>query len=288
MINLLPRDVKESVIYGRRNTVLLRWVSAICVVIIGIFAISLFGQFYISQNKKSIQQTAAQTDKRIESENLESYKKDLTSLTNDMKTVIQILRKQLLFSKLFPQIGKTLPSGSFLGTVTINSTDSSLDLTILSKDEATANQAFVNVKDSNNQIFGKTDLISIICTEPTKAYPCTAQVKAVLNIDLSKRIAALLPEGSKFESLTAKSSPNQYIVTVSVKKTADAYKFDMSKITSANKLITSAKPGSVECKTEEQIRREKPEYECTMKLNVTVNPDASFYFLETTSFTGDK
>lgn len=286
MINLLPPEAKNQIKFARRNSILIKWLGAIFVVMLLITAMNVFGQFYINQTANRLKETANVTDQRIKEENLEQYKNNLNSLSGDMKTAVQILKKQLLFSKVFPKIGTTLPSGAVLSNVTLNSTDTSLDLTILAKDQYTANQAFTNVKDSNNQLFSKTDLISIVCGDSNPSYPCTAQVKALLNIDLTKRLTdAVAAGGGKLNGLSAISSAqNQYVLTVGTKKADDINKVIDTLNNSPQLVVATAKKGS-DCKTDEEAKKNNLEYQCTTLVKVTIKDDASYYFLETTNFT---
>lgn len=105
MINLMPNDIKEQLIYGRRNRLLLRWLFAVFVVIVVVVAMTVFGQFYINRNINSLQAVAKTTKQRIEEQNLATVQKDILALSNNFKIVTQLLSKQLLFSKMFVKIG---------------------------------------------------------------------------------------------------------------------------------------------------------------------------------------
>ena len=147
---------------------------------------SIFGQFYIKQNVQNQQNVAKTTQDRLASQNFETTKKDLTALSNNVKTIVQILSKQLLFSKMLTTIGGILPAGTALSDMTLATSDSAIDLSIAATDRATATQAFVNINDPKNNFFSKADLLSIVCeSSSTKKYPCTAQVRVVLKNDSS-------------------------------------------------------------------------------------------------------
>lgn len=286
MINLLPPESKNQIRFARRNSVLIRWLIAIFAVMLLITAMNIFGQFYITQTTNRLKQTASVTDQRIKEGDLEQYKNSLSSLSTDMKTVVQILKKQLLFSKVFPKLGTTLPDGAVLSNITMNSTDTSLDLTILAKDQYTANQAFTNVKDSNNQLFSKTDLISIICSDTNPSYPCTAQVKALLNIDLNKRFTDVVTAaGAKLNGFSAiASNPNEFVITVSTKKASDVNTV-LDKLNGSKQLVVATSKKPSDCKTDEEAKKNNLDYPCTTLIKVTIKDDASYYFLETTNFT---
>lgn len=49
MINLLPPESKQEIAYARKNRVLVRWITAVFFIAIGVACITLFGQYYISK-----------------------------------------------------------------------------------------------------------------------------------------------------------------------------------------------------------------------------------------------
>ena len=191
MINLLPENLKEEVIYGRRNRLLVRWLSAVSLVIFVVGAMTIFGQYYVNRNVKSYQSVAKVTQERIASQNLSSIQKDVQILSNNFTTVTQLLGRQLMFSKLFTKIGSIIPSGAIISGITLSTTNSALDLNVISTDREAATQAFVNISDPKNGLFEKADLISVNCTTKTASttgtttskYPCTAMIKVVIKND---------------------------------------------------------------------------------------------------------
>lgn len=186
MINLLPPETKLEITYGRRNSVLVRWVSALLIVIIAVAATSAFGIFYIHQNVKNQEKVASIAKERMASQNVEKTKNDLETLSNNVKTIVQILNKQLLFSKMLTTIGGVLPKGTALNDITLSSTDAALDLNIGASDRTAATQAFVNINDPKNGFFDKADLISIVCSDASdKKYPCTATARVTLKTNSS-------------------------------------------------------------------------------------------------------
>lgn len=200
MINLMPNDIKEQLVYGRRNRLLLRWMFAVFMVIVVVAAMTVFGQYYINRNVNSLQAVAKITKQRIEDQNLAAVQKDILTLSNNFKIVTQLLSKQLLFSKMFVKIGGIIPNGAILNSITLSTTNSALDLNVVATNREAATQAFVNISDPKNGLFEKADLISVNCTSKTDApststsaassamaskYPCTALIKVVLTNDSS-------------------------------------------------------------------------------------------------------
>lgn len=186
MINLLPPDYKLNIEYGRRNSQLIGWVIVMAVVIVGITAMSAFGIFYIHQNTKNQQHLTQISKDRMASQNVEQTKTDLQTLSDNVNTIVQILNKQLLFSKMLSTIGGVLPKGTALNDINLSSTDLGVDLNVGATDRATATQAFVNISDTKNGFFDKADLISITCSDSSgKKYGCTAAIRVTLKTDSS-------------------------------------------------------------------------------------------------------
>jgi hypothetical protein len=186
MINLLPPESKQQIAYARKNRVLVRWITAVFFVAIGVACITLFGQYYISKNSSNLRAVAVETEQRIANQNLESTQKEIETLSNNMKTVLQILNKQLLFSKVITKIGSVLPVDSALTGVNLSATDSAIELEIVSSNRTAASQAFVNISDPKNGLFEKADLLSVECPKaPSRTDPCTTAIKVVIKTDSS-------------------------------------------------------------------------------------------------------
>lgn len=186
MINLLPPSVKQDIAYARHNLVLLRWIIAVALAMLAVVGILAFGQFYIAKNTRNVEEQSRITKERIASQNLESTQKQLDTISANLKTVLQISGKQLLFSKLLTKIGTILPNGTALKDITLSTTDSALDLNVVAVDKAAATQVFVNISDPANGLFTKADLVSVTCSEGTRlAHPCQTQVRVIIKADSS-------------------------------------------------------------------------------------------------------
>lgn len=203
MINLLPDHIKEEITYSRRNRVLLRWIISVVLVIGGIGAMTVFGELFINKNIHTLQSVAKITQDRISDQNLQSTQKDIQNLSNNFKTITQLLSKQLLFSKLFVKIGSIIPNGAILSGITISNAAPTLDLNIASTTQNTATQAFVNIHDPANGIFQKADLISVSCTPSSSTssihskYPCLTIITVVMKTDSSFYFLNSIINGAK-------------------------------------------------------------------------------------------
>ena len=203
MINLLPDYIKKEIVFGRRNRVLSHWIVVVFLVIVGVGVMTGAGEILINQNINSTQIDAKITQARISSQNLAATQADIKSLSNNFKTVTQILSKQLLFSRLFVKIGGIIPNGVILSGVTITNTNSALDLNIAAISRQAANQAFININDPANGLFAKADLISIDCasssssTSSSTKYPCTGEIDVMMKSNSSFYYLNSITNGSK-------------------------------------------------------------------------------------------
>lgn len=188
MINLLPPDVKENIIYGRRNTQLRRWCTALLLSVVAIGIIVAAGQVYMQQSIHTYAQQVEQGNQQLESQKLTETQNKVKDLGNSLKLVVQVLQREILFSKLLRQVGAVLPNGSVLTDLSINNIQGGLDLRVGAVDYQTATQVQINLQDPANKIFEKADIVNIQCATvaagtPQTNYPCTIQIRALFAKD---------------------------------------------------------------------------------------------------------
>lgn len=190
MINLLPPNIKENVKYARRNTKLRRWSIWLLLCIMLISATIGAGYLYLLQTTRSYAAQVQQGNEQLKIQKLEETQAEVQDLTDSLKLVIQVLSRQVLFSKLLTQIGAALPNGSVLSDLSINKVQGGLDLRATTKDYQTATQVQVNLQDPANKIFEKADIVNIQCNNQAVAediqkaqYPCAIQLRALFAKD---------------------------------------------------------------------------------------------------------
>lgn len=186
IINLLPPSAKENIVYARRNTRLRHWAVALLFAILGIVGTVAAGQMYLQQSINSYAAQVDQGNRNLKQQSLDETQKQVQDLTNSLKLVDQVLRREVLFSKLLTQIGAALPGGSVLTSLSINKVQGGLDLQTAATDYQTATQVQLNLQDPKNKIFEKADIVNIQCAAPTAGvdllklqYPCTVQLRAL-------------------------------------------------------------------------------------------------------------
>jgi len=181
MINLLPQAVKEEYRYGLRNSLLLRWVAACVIALIGLGLIATYGLLTMQHSTDSYNTQVNSANAELTKQNLQGTETQVKNITTDFKLLVQVLSKEVLFSKLLKQIATVIPSNAILTNLNISQTAGAIDITAAATDYSTATQVQVNLQDPTNQIFSKADIVSISCTANASnpKYPCTIQLRAL-------------------------------------------------------------------------------------------------------------
>ena len=184
MINLLPDDVKQNIMYARRNTKLRLWIISFALSIVGVGVITVFGLFYIHQNINSYSSQINKTQQELSDQHLDSTQKQVQGISDSLKLVVQVLSREVLFSKLIKQVAVAIPPNAILTDLEISKTQGGIDLSAAATDYNTATQVQVNLQDPTNKIFDKADIININCGKVSggnavsNRYPCTITIRA--------------------------------------------------------------------------------------------------------------
>lgn len=184
MIDLLPNDVKSSRMYGRRNRLLARWNFYLFLAIAAILAIIGAGYFFINNATLSAADVKTKTEDSIKAADLSNIEKEYETFTSNLKTVVQILNNQVLFSELLQQIGGVTPTGAILNTVSLSDSDNALDLNFTTTSASIAAQIQVNLEDPTNELFEKADIIQVACyINSDDKEECSVQLRALFKED---------------------------------------------------------------------------------------------------------
>jgi Tfp pilus assembly protein PilN len=183
MINLLPPELKQQYVYGRRNTVLRRWAAAMVFGLAGVAIVTFAGLFLMQQSIVTYRGQVSSSNQLLDSQKLEQTRAHAKEITASVKLAEDVLAKEILFSKLITQIGKVTPPNTSLTDLNIGKDQNSLEIKAVSSDYTSATQLQVNLQDPANKIFSKADIQTITCgtnaTDPH--YPCSVTIKALLN-----------------------------------------------------------------------------------------------------------
>ncbi len=180
MINLLPPQAKENIVFARRNAQLFRLSLILSWVIVGVVIIGASGIFYLKKTAESYEKQSAQSQSSLQIQNIDEVQKNIENFSNNLKLTTQVLSREVLFSKLIKQIGSVMPANTSLSDLKIIKTEGGIDLSAIASDYNTATQVQVNLADPANKIFDKVDIININCSTlgADPKYPCTINLRA--------------------------------------------------------------------------------------------------------------
>ncbi len=181
MINLLPTDLKQEYIFARRNTRLRHWAFGLLFGLVGVGLVATGGLLYMQRSIDDYSHRALVASDDLRVQKLDETRKHADDITGSLKLVVQVLSREVLFSKLLTQIASVTPSNTSLTDLSISQTQGSLDITAISTDYQSATQLQVNLADPANKIFSKADIQSITCSGSSSdpKYPCTVSIRAL-------------------------------------------------------------------------------------------------------------
>lgn len=179
MINLLPTEYRDSIFYARKNTVLIKWLFVLIISSLGVALIVISGLLYTGHLANVQAKENATKLASLKSQNIDGVNKELSLVSDNIKLTLQVLSKEILFSKLIKQIGSVMPAGAALDGLNIESIEGGLTLKASTLDVQSATQLQLNLEDKNNGIFEKADIDNISCKSATDSqYPCSVTIKA--------------------------------------------------------------------------------------------------------------
>jgi Tfp pilus assembly protein PilN len=183
MINFLPPELKDTYRYAHRNVSLLRWAIMFGVGLVGLIVISGAGLFYLQNQTSSYTAQVDSSNASLKKQNIGSVQRQVTDISNNLKLVVQVLSREVLFSKLLTRLGAVTPANTVLTNLSIAQITGGIDITAKTTDYNAATQLQVNLADPKNQIFSKADIVSISCNDadPTAKYPCTVTLRALFS-----------------------------------------------------------------------------------------------------------
>lgn len=183
MINLLPTDLKEQYVYGRRNSMLRRWVFGLLFGLVGVGLVTTGGLFYIQHSIDGYSGKVIAAQDTLKAQKLDETRKHSEDITSSLKLVVQVLSREVLFSKLLTQIAAVTPPSTSLTDLSISKVEGSLEITAISTSYQSATQLQVNLQDPANKIFSRADIQNISCnpaaTDPR--YPCSITIRALFS-----------------------------------------------------------------------------------------------------------
>ncbi len=181
MINLLSPDIKSSLLYARRNVVIRKVLFGFICGVIGIVAIILFGSMYLNREISRTSAQIEQTKTLLAEQKLEETQERVSSISDSLKLVVEVLSQQIVFSRMIRQVGAVTPEGAVLSNLTISTITGGIDLTFETADQQTGTQVLLNIQDPANELFAQADIEKISCNNVAlnTIYPCSVTIRAL-------------------------------------------------------------------------------------------------------------
>jgi len=185
MINLLPPETKENLRYARRNRILRKWIIVSVICLFGAVALVAGGGLYLQRSIDDTNKQIADTQRQLDAQHLDTVQKQVTDMSNNLKLTVQVLSKEVLFSKLLTQLGAVTPSNVSLTNLSILQAQSSIVIIADAANYNAATQLQANLSDPKNQIFSQADIENISCAKTAQdgTYPCKVTIRALFAAD---------------------------------------------------------------------------------------------------------
>jgi len=182
MINLLPPDYAMRIRFGRRNSILRNWIVGALAAIGGLLVIIAGGWLYLNQQSSDLQRNLEITNAQLQAQNITQVQKDATAITGDIKVINSLFSNEVRFSNLIQDIGRVMPPGTVLSSLSLSKVSGAIDLSAGAKDYSSAAQIAVNLNDASNGLFSKVDIISINCgNDSSTQYKCNSTFRALFS-----------------------------------------------------------------------------------------------------------
>lgn len=198
MINLLPPNYAMRIRYGRRNTILRRWILGSLASTAGLLLIIAGGWLYLNQQSADLESNLAKTNAQLQAQNLTQVKKDAAEISGDIKVINQLFSSEILFSNLIQDIGRVMPPGTVLASLSLSKVSGAIDLSANAKDYTSAAQIALNLNDPANSLFSKVDIVNISCgNNNNDLYKCTGTYKALFSSEAQKKYISIPTQDKK-------------------------------------------------------------------------------------------
>lgn len=198
MINLLPPEYAMRIRFGRRNSILRNWIIGALAATGGLFVIIAGGWLYLNQQASNLQRNLDITNDQLKAQNITQVQKDATEITGDIKVINSLFSNEVRFSNLIQDIGRVMPSGTILSSLSLSKVSGAIDLSAGAKDYSSAAQIAINLNDSNNGLFSKVDIVSINCgNDSGTQYKCNGTFKALFSPKAQKNYLSVPAQDKK-------------------------------------------------------------------------------------------
>lgn len=188
MINLLPPELADGIRYGRHNARIRKWLFGALLATAGLLVIIVAGWFYLNVQAKNLAQELMSKNQQLQAQQLDKVQSEADEITSSIKTINQVLGREIQFSQLIQDVGQVMPPGSILsGLLLKNKIDGALDFSANTRDYASAAQIAANLSDPKNKLFSSVDIVTVNCSSGDALYKCTATFRALFSKDAKNR-----------------------------------------------------------------------------------------------------
>jgi Tfp pilus assembly protein PilN len=182
MINLLPPQYAMRIRFGRRNRILRTWIIGALLAMGGLLVIIAGGWLYLNQQSSNLRRNLDVTNSQLQAQNITKVQKDAAEITGDIKVINSLFSNEIRFSRLVQDIGRVMPPGTVLASLSLSKVNGAIDLSAGARDYASAAQIAVNLNDPANGLFSKVDIVSINCgNDSSTQYKCSGTFKALFS-----------------------------------------------------------------------------------------------------------
>ncbi len=203
MINLLPNNYKEQIVYGRKNLVLTHWIIAMFMAMAAILAVSFAGTILLYKTTDNQKKAVESAKQQLTAKKLDQNYKNFNNLVTDFNTVVSIATQQIRYSNIINSITPLLPEGTTLNGIELQQGVNAVEIKLNGQSKESLTQALVNIADKKNNVFEKADFNNINCKvvattggdSSTEEPPCKVSIKGLLA--KNKDFYFITPEDTK-------------------------------------------------------------------------------------------
>lgn len=201
MINLIPTDLKEARLYGRRNRTIVGYTVGIATIGVLAMAVLYVNMYFVKDDEARLRQEMNQ--RQDEALKLENSQKEVDKIAGQLKTIDKLYSGEVKFSELIPRIGALMPNGAIMNALTLTGGKSNpLQLDVDIDDPKLA--AVLQQNLVNSDLFEAVDISSIISKgvgtakpgQRTYAYGATLTASFKGNV-IVKKTTTQQPEGAQ-------------------------------------------------------------------------------------------
>ena len=156
MINLLPPEHREYIIYGRRNAQLLNWLYALVFGILVLALVALVGRLTIQTAKNQALEQKNSISMMLSDQSLVSTEDEYSDYVSGMTAVNKLYQRQILYSRLLRKMATLLPPGASLTNISLAEKDRAINLDFTSSVDGLGPTIHINLLNQGEQIAEQT------------------------------------------------------------------------------------------------------------------------------------